>query len=77
MRNKYLDLHGMTREDAFLVVEDKLLSLSNIGSFTLEIITGNSKPMQDGVKEICERYNFSYFIPSHNLGMISVTYSPL
>lgn len=69
-----LDLHGLHREDAFMVVEDELLRLSMLGSFQIDIITGNSKPMQDGVINICEQHGFQYIIPSHNLGRVTVSY---
>ena len=71
---KEIDLHGLAREDAFMIVEDELLRLSNLGSFQLDIITGNSKLMRDGVIEICRSYNFNYTTLPHNMGRINVTY---
>jgi hypothetical protein len=73
-QNKEIDLHGMYREDAFVLVEDELLMRSLKGSFDVTVITGNSKPMRDGVIEICERHDFKYYQPSHNLGQIVVSH---
>ena len=69
-----IDLHGLNRREAFLLVEDELLMRSNSGTFTITIITGNSKPMRDGVINICETHGFNYVVPSHNMGEIVVNY---
>ena len=74
MINKRLDLHGMLRQDAFYLVEDTLLDLSNKGSFSITIITGNSKPMKEGVIEVCNKHGFNYVVPSYNLGVVNVDY---
>ena len=43
-----------------------------------EIITGNSKIMQDRIiEDVIKYYKFDYYIPSHNLGMIIVTQNEL
>jgi hypothetical protein len=72
--SRELDLHGLNRQDAFDLVEDELLKRSMRGSFDLTIITGNSKPMREGVIEVCERHGFSFYQPSSNLGQIIVSY---
>ena len=77
MMNYTIDLHGLAREDAFMIVEDELLRLSNMGSFTTTIITGNSKAMRDGVIDVCLTHGFKYVVPSHNLGELIVTYTDL
>jgi len=76
MKKNTIDLHGLIRDEAFILVEDKLLRLSSIGAFEAYVVTGNSKPMQDGVIGICERHGFDYLISSHNLGEIVVSYYP-
>ena len=76
MKKNTIDLHGLIRDEAFILVEDELLKLSSIGAFEAYVVTGNSKPMQDGVIRICERHGFDYFISSHNLGEIVVSYYP-
>jgi len=73
-RSNVIDLHGLNRTEAFILVEDELLIRSNSGTFSLTIITGNSKPMRDGVIRICETHGFSYVVPSHNMGEIIVNY---
>ena len=72
-----IDLHGLLRDEAFIVVEEELLRLSSFGAFESTIITGNSKPMKDGVIRICERHGFNHVILPHNMGQILVSYYPL
>jgi hypothetical protein len=72
--SKQIDLHGLNRQDAFDLVEDELLERSMNGSFNLTVITGNSKPMRDGVIEICEKHGFSYYQPTSNLGQINISH---
>lgn len=72
--NYTIDLHGLTRERAFEYVEDELLRLSNMGSFTMNVITGNSKAMRDGVIDVCKIHGFNYTILPHNVGQVIVTY---
>ena len=74
---KEIDLHGLAHEDAFMIVEDELLRLSYMGSFEMNIITGNSKPMKMGVIEICHRHGFPYTTLPNNTGRIVVTYVSL
>lgn len=74
MISETIDLHGMRREEAFLYVEDELLRRSNLGSFSITIITGNSKAMRDGVIKVCDKHGFDYVVPSYNMGQLSVTY---
>lgn len=69
-----IDLHGLTREEAFMMVEDELLKYSNIGSFEVTIITGNSKPMRDGVISLCLTHGFTYTTLPQNLGQVIVSY---
>ena len=72
-----IDLHGMRHREALLEVEDRILAASQLGPFVMEIITGNSSSMQDKVISLLEKYNFSFYIPSYNLGMIIVNYNLL
>ena len=77
MKKNTIDLHGLIRDEAFIKVEDELLRLSSIGAFEVHVITGNSKPMRDGVIAICERHGFDYHTFPHNLGEIVVNYYPI
>ena len=68
-----IDLHGVPHHEAVMDTEDFLLRLSvNLG-FQATIITGNSFRLQRKIiEEILDVYNFSYYIPSNNLGIIKV-----
>lgn len=71
-----LDLHGKSRTEARDFVEDTLMLLGKKGSFQAEIITGNSAPMRDLIiEDVLEYHKFQYLIPSHNQGVIIVTYT--
>jgi hypothetical protein len=77
MKKSEIDLHGLSREDAFMLVEDELLYKSSFGAFEMDIITGNSKGMQEGVIKICLDHGFDYVVPSHNSGVVKVSYTPI
>jgi hypothetical protein len=48
------------------------------GSVSLHVITGNSPVMQKKIiDQICSKYGFSYYIPSHNPGEIFIQYEKL
>jgi hypothetical protein len=66
-----LDLHGVKHAD----VEDKLIDFFFWHGFDhkgVNIITGNSQKMQELVMDFLDRYEFKYYISSHNLGEIIV-----
>ena len=70
--NSTLDLHGVTHSE----VIDKLTQYffwENPGWNQYTIITGNSKEMQDIVLEWLDSYEYSYYIPAHNLGEIQIS----
>jgi hypothetical protein len=67
-----LDLHGTKHAN----VEDKLSRFffwEQPGYKQYKIITGNSKRMQDLVIEWLVKHEYSFYIPSHNLGEIQVS----
>jgi hypothetical protein len=69
-----LDLHGYTHSDAIKKTEDILLLNQVYKHKTVEIITGNSTMLQNKIiREILDAYEFDYYIPSNNAGMIVVT----
>jgi len=70
-----IDLHGMRHREALLEVEDRILAASQLGPFVMEIITGNSSVLQDKVFKLLDEYEFKYYIPASNLGMIVVNYN--
>ena len=66
-----LDLHGTKHTE----VEDKLTRYffwDQPGHNQYTIITGNSKKMQEIVFEWIDKYEYKYYIPSHNLGEIKI-----
>jgi len=69
-----LDLHGMNHNDAIIKSEDFLLELSCTRYFDGILITGNSKVLQNKIiKEVLEKHDFSWYIPSWNQGQIIVS----
>jgi len=66
-----LDLHGIKHAD----VENKLIDFFFWHGFDckeVSIITGNSQQMQKLVISFLDKWEFKYYIPSHNLGEIIV-----
>lgn len=68
-----IDLHGLPHTVAITKTEDAVLSASLQIGYTFEIITGNSSLLQDKIVNMLEKYDFDYYIPSHNLGTIIVS----
>ena len=63
----------MTHSQALEKTENALLLASQTPGFRFDIITGNSNTLQQKIiKNILEKYNFSYYIFSFNLGKITV-----
>lgn len=68
-----MDLHGLSHNEAVRKVESELIGISLQKHYTVEIITGKSKDMQQKIiNEILEPQNFFYYIPTINTGMIVV-----
>ena len=70
-RKTTLDLHGVKHAD----VEDKLIDFFFWHGFDhkeVNIVTGNSQKMQELVMDFLDKYEFKYYISSHNLGEIVV-----
>ena len=70
-RKTTLDLHGVKHAD----VEDKLIDFFFWHGFDhkeVNIIIGNSQKMQEIVIDFLDKYEFKYYISSHNLGEIVV-----
>lgn len=69
-----IDLHGIKHNEALIKVEDALLKASIENGMEFEIITGNSVILQQKIiDEILGKHNFSYYIPTSNLGTIIVS----
>ena len=76
--NNTIDLHGKSHEEALIIVEDYLLLNSFDNLLDLELITGNSTTLQDKIiNTILKKYEFSYYIPSHNRGVMYITDSKI
>ena len=68
-----LDLHGFTHDEALFVAEDFVLQESMDPMFQCRIIVGNSSKMSGLVKDMLDRHDFRYYIPSWNIGEIIVS----
>jgi len=67
-----LDLHGVKHSK----VEDVLLQFffwENPGYKNYTVITGNSYQMRKIVTSWLDKYEYYYYIPSHNLGEIKIS----
>ena len=71
--NHIIDLHGLTHKEAISKVESELIGISMSNYWEVEIITGKSGNMKDVIcKEILDPFNFFYYIPNSNPGVIIV-----
>lgn len=68
-----LDLHGFTHDEALFVAEDFVLQESMDPMFQCRIIVGNSSKMSGLVKDMLDRHDFRYYVPSWNIGEIIVS----
>lgn len=69
-----LDLHGVNHNEAINRVEEVLLLNQTYKNKTVEIITGKSTLLQNKIiREVLDPYEFDYYIPANNSGMIIVT----
>ena len=68
-----LDLHGFTHDEAIFAAEDFVLQQSMDSMFQCRIIVGNSSKMSNLIKDMLDKHNFRYYIPSWNLGEIIVS----
>ncbi len=68
-----IDLHGLRHKPALELVRNTLYKRDEKGSFSLTIITGNSTVLQELIfTEILDFTNYTYYIPSWNLGQVIV-----
>ena len=71
--NHIIDLHGLTHKEAISKVESELIGISMSNYWEVEIITGKSGNMKNVIcKEILDPFNFFYYIPDNNPGVIIV-----
>ena len=68
-----LDLHGFTHDEALLVAEDFVLQQSMDPMFQCRIIVGNSSKMSNLIKDMLDKHDFRYYVPSWNIGEIIVS----
>ena len=68
-----LDLHGFTHDEALFATENFVLVQSQDPLFQCRIIVGNSSKMSELVKDMLDRHDFRYYIPSWNIGEIIVS----
>lgn len=68
-----IDLHGLTYKQAVLKVENELIMNQIYKESTVEIITGKSILMQNTIiREVLDKYEFDYYIPVDNTGILIV-----
>jgi hypothetical protein len=67
---KELDLHGLSHEDVWDVVENFVLI--NNEELPLRIITGYSDRMKEIVTGVLDSYDYAYEVPAHNGGEVIV-----
>jgi len=63
-----LDLHGERHPEVTMKVENFVL----LNKTPLKIITGRSDKMRFLVTKVLKRHSFTWDIPRHNAGMITV-----
>jgi len=68
-----LDLHGFTHDEAVFAAEDFVLQQSMDPMFQCRIIVGNSSKMSNLIKDMLDKHDFKYYIPSWNIGEIIVS----
>jgi len=71
-RRLELDLHGVKHQDVEATLDNFFLWENNNISQSIQVVTGNSTEMQKIVCKWLDSNEFSYYIPSHNLGVIYV-----
>lgn len=67
-----LDLHGIKHNEVQEILV-KYFFWEQPGHKQYTIITGNSEKMKKLVTEWLDKYEYKYFIPSHNLGEIQIS----
>ena len=67
-----LDLHGVKHQDVEHTLENFFLWETKNQKQLIEVITGRSPQMQQIVTKWLDKYEFSYYIPAHNTGVIYV-----
>ena len=68
-----IDLHGLNHEQAIIKVEEWLLITSLTKIVDVKIITGKSPQLQKKLIKLFDKYEFSYYIPSDNIGVMYVS----
>jgi len=69
-----IDLHGLSHEESLIKVEEFLLLNSFDNYLDLELITGKSDVLQKKIiNNILKKYDFQYFTPNYNTGVILVS----
>lgn len=68
-----IDLHGFTHDEALFAAEDFVLQQSMDPMFQCRIIVGNSSKMSNVIKDMLDKHDFRYYVPSWNVGEIVVS----
>jgi DNA-nicking Smr family endonuclease len=67
-----LDLHGIKHQDVEHTLENFFLWETKNQKQLIEVITGRSPQMQQIVTKWLDKYEFSYYIPAYNTGVVYV-----
>jgi DNA-nicking Smr family endonuclease len=67
-----LDLHGVKHQDVEHTLENFFLWETKNQKQLIEVITGRSPQMQQIVTKWLDKYEFSYYIPAYNTGVVYV-----
>lgn len=68
MNSAYLDLHGLTEQEAVSAILSALFSLEDGMNEELEIVTGNGYVLTRVVEEILDEEGYDYFHRNGNTG---------
>ena len=71
---KVIDLHGLSHDESLVKVEEYLLLNSFGNDLELELITCKSPKLQHKIiHQILTKYDFNYYIPKYNTGVMYIT----
>lgn len=67
-----LDLHGIKHQDVEHTLENFFLWENKDSKQLIGVVVGKSPQMQQIVTKWLDKYEFSYYIPAYNVGVIYV-----
>ena len=67
-----LDLHGIKHQDVEHTLENFFLWENKTQKQLISVVVGRSPQMQNIVTKWLDKYEFSYYIPAYNTGVVYV-----